>query len=75
MPVLENSKVTNVGITMLVIGFLCAMIRAILDSHQVYGAIAIALGSVGIPTLLAGLVCDCMVRIHNAKAHYFNNKD
>lgn len=75
MPVLKASKLTTAGVTMLAFGFLCVLIRTVLDGHQIYGVAAMALGGTGFPTLLAGLVCDCLIRIHNAKAHYFNNKD
>lgn len=75
MPVLDNSKLTNIGTTMLVVGFLSMLIRALLEAHPAYGVIAMCLSGAGFPTLLAGLVCDQLTRIHNAKAHYFNNKE
>ncbi len=75
MPVLENSKLSSFARIAIVIGVGLIAIFLLLEGHPFYKLAGFTLISLGIPSLLAGLVCDCMVRIHNAKAHYFNNKD
>ncbi|CAL9959839.1 hypothetical protein VPH1254_0050 [Vibrio phage 1254] len=75
MPVLEKSKLSSFGRVALVLGFGLIAIFFILDGHPIYKDAGVLMVSVGFPSLLAGLVCDCLTRIHNANAHYFNNKD